>query len=102
MGIATFPWAAPTGPNDPASFCKPPGPFIRLIPETGGVSTPGYPESVVMMSFLSRLFSKNQPKQRIRVCVECGMPIAEHKQWCSILRGQQELDRKAQAASAAK
>ena len=30
------------------------------------------------------------------------MPIAEHKQWCSILRGQQELDRKAQAVSAAK
>ena len=53
-----------------------------------------------MMSFLSKLFSKNQPKQRIRVCVECGMPIAEHKQWCSILRGQQEMDRKAQAASA--
>jgi hypothetical protein len=67
---------------------------------TGGVSTPGYLQAVVMMSFLSRLFSKNQPKQRIRVCVECGMPIAEHKQWCSILRGQQELDRKAQAASA--
>jgi hypothetical protein len=57
-------------------------------------------EAVVMMSILSRLFSKKtQPKQRIRVCVECGMPIAEHKQWCSILRGQQELDRKAQAAA---
>ena len=28
------------------------------------------------------------------------MPIAEHKQWCSILRGQQEMDRKAQAAVA--
>ena len=28
------------------------------------------------------------------------MPIAEHKQWCSILRGQQELDRKAQAQAA--
>jgi hypothetical protein len=28
------------------------------------------------------------------------MPIAEHKQWCSILRGQQEMDRKAQAAAA--
>jgi len=67
---------------------------------TGGVSTPGYSRAVVMMSFLSRLFSKKtQPKQRIRVCVECGMPIAEHKQWCSILRGQQELDRKAQAAA---
>jgi hypothetical protein len=30
------------------------------------------------------------------------MPIAEHKQWCSILRGQQEMDRKAQAQAAAK
>jgi hypothetical protein len=54
-----------------------------------------------MMSFLSRLFSKNQPKQRIRVCVECGMPIAEHKQWCSILRGQQEMERKARGQAAA-
>jgi len=54
-----------------------------------------------MMSFLSKLFSKkNQPKQRIRVCIECGMPIAEHKQWCSILRGQLERDRKAQAVGA--
>ena len=52
------------------------------------------------MSFLSKIFAKNQPKQRIRVCIECGMPIAEHKQWCSILRGQQEMDRKAQAAAA--
>ena len=53
------------------------------------------------MSFLSKLFSKKaEPKQRIRVCVECGMPIAEHKQWCSILRGQQEMDRKARAAAA--
>lgn len=50
------------------------------------------------MSFLSKLFSKKtEPKQRIRVCIECGMPIAEHKDWCSILRGQQEMARKAQA-----
>ena len=28
---------------------------------------------------------------------EPGMPIAEHKDWCSILRGQQEMARKAQA-----
>jgi hypothetical protein len=50
------------------------------------------------MSFLSKLFSrKTEPKQRIRVCIECGMPIAEHKDWCSILRGQQEMARKAQA-----
>jgi hypothetical protein len=50
------------------------------------------------MSFLTKLFSrKAEPKQRIRVCIECGMPVADHKDWCSILRGQQEMDRKAQA-----
>jgi hypothetical protein len=44
------------------------------------------------MSFLTRLFGKNDPpKQRIRICVECGMPVAEHKDWCSILRGQNEM-----------
>jgi hypothetical protein len=50
------------------------------------------------MSFLSKLFSrKAEPKQRVRVCVECGMPIAEHKEWCSILRGQREMAAKAKA-----
>jgi hypothetical protein len=49
------------------------------------------------MSLLKRLFGKNSepPKQRVRVCVECGMPIADHKEWCSILRGQQEMQRNA-------
>ena len=51
------------------------------------------------MSFLKKLFGKQEPKQRVRVCVECGMPVAEHKQWCSILRGQLELDRKRAAAA---
>jgi hypothetical protein len=27
--------------------------------------------------------------------VECGMPIAEHKDWCAILRGQRELELRA-------
>jgi hypothetical protein len=66
---------------------------------TGDVSTPGPSLVVAIMSFFSKFFSKKTPKQRVRVCVECGMPIAEHKQWCSILRGQQEMDRKAQAAA---
>ena len=45
------------------------------------------------MSFLKRLFSRNtEPRQRVRICVECGMPIAEHKEWCSILRTQRERD----------
>jgi hypothetical protein len=53
------------------------------------------------MSFLEKLlFKKSAPKQRIRVCIECGMPIADHKDWCSILRGQQEMARKAQAQQA--
>ena len=44
------------------------------------------------MSFVKRLFSRNtEPRQRVRICVECGMPIAEHKEWCSILRTQREL-----------
>ena len=46
------------------------------------------------MSILKRLLGKSEPpKQRVRVCVECGMPIAEHKEWCSILRGQNEMKR---------
>jgi hypothetical protein len=51
------------------------------------------------MSLFKRLFGKKAPtKPRVRVCVECGMPIAEHKEWCSILRGQREM----QMASATK
>ena len=49
------------------------------------------------MSLLGKLFGqKEEPKKRIRVCVECGMPIEQHKDWCAILKGQ-----KAMAAAAA-
>lgn len=36
------------------------------------------------MSVLKRLLGKSSepPKQRVRICVECGMPVAEHKDWC--------------------
>ena len=52
------------------------------------------------MSLFQKLFSKkpDAAKPRVRVCVECGMPVAEHKEWCSILRTQQEMDGKARAA----
>ena len=51
------------------------------------------------MSFLKRLFGgAEEPRARVRVCVECGMPVAEHKAWCSILKGEQELQARAQAA----
>jgi hypothetical protein len=47
------------------------------------------------MSFLKRLFGGGEaPKARVRVCVECGMPVAEHKTWCSIKRGQEEMNRR--------
>lgn len=43
------------------------------------------------MSFLSKIFSAyKKPRPRIRICVECGMPVAEHKEWCSIYRTLQE------------
>jgi len=52
------------------------------------------------MSFLKKLFSRNtEPRQRVRICVECGMPVAEHKDWCSILRTQREMDARAEAAA---
>lgn len=52
------------------------------------------------MTFLKKLLGKTEPKTRVRVCVECGMPVAEHKEWCSILRGQKELEAKAAAQTA--
>ena len=50
------------------------------------------------MSLLKRLLGKNNepPKQRVRICVECGMPVADHKDWCSILRGQIEMKQAAE------
>ena len=55
-----------------------------------------------IMSLLKRLLGKTseEPKQRVRICVECGMPVAEHKDWCSILRGQIEMQRDRAAATA--
>jgi len=45
------------------------------------------------MGLLQRLFSdKKDPPKRIHICVECGMPVSDHKNWCSILRTQQEMD----------
>jgi hypothetical protein len=43
------------------------------------------------MSTFAKLFGrKPEPKKRIRVCVECGMPLEEHKEWCAILRAQKD------------
>jgi hypothetical protein len=50
------------------------------------------------MGLFDKLFSrKTEPRTRVRICVECGMPVAEHKDWCSIFRTQKEMDSKASA-----
>ena len=53
------------------------------------------------MSLIRRLLGKDdaQPKARTRICVECGMPVAEHRDWCSILRGQNAMKRPASTSS---
>jgi len=44
------------------------------------------------MVLLNKLFGRKESQTpRVRICVECGMPIAEHKSWCSIFRTQQEM-----------
>jgi hypothetical protein len=46
------------------------------------------------MGFFDKFFArKPQPGTRVRICVECGMPVAEHKEWCSILRTQKEMEK---------
>lgn len=45
------------------------------------------------MSLFKKLFAREaEPHQRVRVCIECGMPVADHKDWCSIKRHQEEQD----------
>lgn len=55
------------------------------------------------MSLLKRLLGRGDetPRVRTRICVECGMPVAEHKDWCSILRGQAELNQRAASSPSA-
>ncbi len=53
------------------------------------------------MTILKKLFGKGEPVKRIRICQECGMPVAEHKDWCSIYRTMQALEQRKMAAAAA-
>jgi hypothetical protein len=45
------------------------------------------------VSFLNKLFSRKRvdPPARVRVCLECGMPLDQHRSWCAIFRTQQEM-----------
>lgn len=47
------------------------------------------------MSLLKKLFGgKDEPVKRVRICVECGMPVEEHKEWCSIFRARQAMQQR--------
>jgi hypothetical protein len=48
------------------------------------------------MSLLNRIFGRDSqaPKPRVRVCLECGMPLDQHKQWCAIWQTQREMEKK--------
>jgi len=44
------------------------------------------------MSFLKKLLGKaSDPPARVRVCIECGMPVEKHADWGGISRTQQEM-----------
>jgi hypothetical protein len=44
------------------------------------------------MSLFNRLLGKEaSTKTRTRICVECGMPPADHKDWCAIHRAELEM-----------
>ena len=47
------------------------------------------------MSLFKKLLGRTEePKPRTRVCVECGMPIDRHMQWCAIWQTQQAMEQK--------
>jgi len=43
------------------------------------------------VSFLKKILGgkNSQSGERVRVCSQCGMPVNEHKDWCSILNAQE-------------
>jgi hypothetical protein len=47
------------------------------------------------MSFFKKLLGReDETKPRVRVCIECGMPVDDHKEWCAIRQTRQEMERK--------
>jgi hypothetical protein len=54
------------------------------------------------MTFLKKMLGLNttEPTSRVRICPECGMAVANHKDWCSILRARQAMERRGEAKQA--
>lgn len=47
------------------------------------------------MSILKKLLGRGakESKTRVRVCIECGMPVDAHKEWCAILQTRLDMER---------
>jgi hypothetical protein len=54
------------------------------------------------MTFLKKIlgFGNTQQATRVRICPECGMSVAEHKDWCSIYRARQAMEQRQQERQA--
>jgi hypothetical protein len=54
------------------------------------------------MTFLKKMlgFSTAEPASRVRICPECGMAVADHKDWCSIFRARQAMERRGEPKQA--
>lgn len=53
------------------------------------------------MTFLKKMLGLNTaPATRVRVCPECGMAVADHKDWCSIFRARQAMEQRGEAKQA--
>jgi hypothetical protein len=48
------------------------------------------------MSLIRRMLGRaEEPKTRVRICVECGMPLEQHKPWCAIDQVRREEQKQA-------
>lgn len=81
--LATISYAGPVGDRNRANQAAP---DLVSIPDSGD----GH------MSLLNRILVRESqgPKPRVRVCLECGMPLDQHKQWCAIWQTQREMEKK--------
>ena len=51
------------------------------------------------MSLLHRMLGRSEePKARVRVCIECGMPLDQHKPWFAIDQMRRESQKQAAVA----
>ena len=54
------------------------------------------------MTFLKKMLglSTSETVGRVRICPECGMAVANHKDWCSIYRARQAMERRTEVKQA--